>query len=347
MNMMRNKNFLFFIIIYLSIISSIIFANKKNNDPSWVYLKNAENLKEKGEYSSAIIEARKARMKYIDEQINKYYKEIREIHRDKIEYELKKMVDKKREQLLLNDNYPQYHELMGDLYSLTNFISESEKEYKLALSQKKYFAYPDKNIEIKYKIANIYSKKNNYELQDIVYREITKEYFNKKNVSYWDRIKINIKNDLSLSHVFRIYRIEGIEYLEALYKIGRRSAMLRRKNEESLFYLVNAAIVWMTYYSELIRKYHFEFQYSNPTDFINFISKDRLYEYETEEYIIDEIFFFIGYVFHIENEYEMRDYYFKLSLIFSKGTKREEEMKKRIEYFKIDKDYILTFEEIK
>ena len=342
---MKSKSILF--LLFFLLITILVYSNDKSDDPSWVYLKRAENMKENGEYSLAIIQAKKARMKYLNEEINKYYEKIREIHRDKIEYELKKMVDKKREELLRNDNYPQYHELMGDLYVLTNFLDEAEKEYKIALSQKNNFAYPHKSIEIKYKLADIYSKKNNYELQDIIYREITEGFFNKKNDSFWNRIKINIKNDLTLNHVFRIYRIDGIEYLEAIYKIGRRSALLRRKNEESLFYLANAAIVWMTYYSNLIKKHHFDFQYSNPTDFINYISKDRLYEYETKEYIIDEIFFFIGYVFHVENELEIRDYYFKLALIFSKGTKREEELKKRINYFNFDKDYILSYDEIK
>ena len=317
------KTAIIFVLFILFSVSATIFSDDKNDDPSWVYLKKAENLKENGEYSLAIIEARKARMKYLDEEINKYYASIKNIYTDRIEYELKKMVTKKRDELLLNDNYPQYHELMGDLYVLTNFLDEAEKEYKIALSQKSSFAYPQKYIEIKYKIADIYGKKNNYELQDIVYREITEEYFNKKSDSYWNRIKINIKDDLTLNHVFRIYRIDGIEYLEAIYKIGRRSALLRRKNEESLFYLANAAIVWMTYYSNLIKKYHIDFQYSNPSDFINYISKDRLYEYE------------------------IRDYYFKLALIFSKGTKREEEMKKRIDYFNLDKDYILSYDEIK
>ena len=336
-----------FLLLFILSALVLIYSKDNGNDPSWVYLKRAENMKENGEYSLAIIEAKKARMKYFEEEIAKYYESIRDIYTDKIEYELKKMVDKKRDELLANDNYPQYHELMGDLYVLTNFLDEAEKEYKIALTQKRYFAYPHKYIEIKYKIADIYNKENNYELQDIVYREITEEYFNTKNESYWNRIKINIKNDQTLNHVFRIYRIDGIEYLEAIYKIGRRSALLRRKNEESLFYLANAAIVWMTYYSNLIKKSNFDFQYSNPSDFINYISKDRLYEYQTKEYIIDEIFFFIGYVFHVENEYEIRDYYFNLALIFSKGTKREEELRKRINYFNLDKDYILTYDEIK
>lgn len=342
---MKNKIVIIFIILILYI--GYLFSDSKLSEPSWIYLKRAENLKENGEYSQAIIEVKKARMKFIDEKIEKYHESIRELNRDKIDYELKKMVDKKREELLLNDNYPQYHELMGDLYFLTNFLDEAEKEYKIALNQKTFFEYPHKYLEINYKVADIYNRKNNYELQDIIYREITGGYFAKKNNEYWDRIKVNIKNDMTLNHVFRIYRIDGIEYLEALYKIGRRSAILRKKNDESLFYLANAAIVWMTYYSNLIKKYHFDFQYSNIYDFINYISKDRLYEYDTKEYIIDEILFFIGYVHHVGNQYKIRDYYFNLAIIFSKGTEREDELKKRIDYFKLDKDYVLSLEEIK
>ncbi len=342
---MKNKIILLLIFFILPI--EILLSDNNLNEPSWVYLKHAENLKEKSEYSQAIIEAKKARMKFIDEKISKYHESIRELYKDKIDYELKKMVEKRREELLLNDNYPLYHELMGDLYVLTNFLDEAEKEYKIALSQKSYFEYPHKYLEINYKVADIYNKKNNYELQDIIYREISGGYFAQKNNEYWDRIKANIKNDFTLNHVFRIYRIDGIEYLEALYKIGRRSAILRKQSDESLFYLANAAVVWMTYYSNLIRKYQFDFQYSNISDFINYISKDRLYEYDTKEYIIDEILFFIGYVFHVENQYDIRDYYFNLSIIFSKGTEREDELRKRIDYFKLDKDYVLSFEELK
>ena len=339
---MRIKK-LFFVFKYIFILC-VIFSTNIKKEPSWVYLKRAENLKEKGEYAFAIMEAQKARKVFIKEKIDHYYKMIREIHKDKIEYELTKMIDRKEEELLKNDNYPQYHELMGDLYILTDFIDKGEEEYQKALSQKKYFEYPQKIIEIKYKIANIYNKKTDYELEDIIYREITKEYFDTKNKEYWERIRYNIKKDPSLSHVFRIYRIDGIEYLQALYRIGRRSALLQRKSD-ALFFLVNAATVWMTYYSNLIKKYHFEFQYSSPTDFINYISKKRIYEYQSEDYMMDEILFFIGYIYLLENEEEIKDHYFNLAKIFSKNTKREEEINNRIEYFKKDKEHILTYEE--
>lgn len=332
-----------FVIIFLLVISFYI-STEELTEPSWVYLKRAENLIEKREYALAIIEAKKAKRAFIDERLKRYYEEIREKHKNKIEFELLTMVKKKESELIANDDYPQYHEIMGDIYVKTGMLEQGIDEYKRALSQKKLFEYPEKEIELKYKIADVYNIQKEYEVAEVYYMEILEWYFRKKPQEYWNRIKFNIKEDATLSRVFKIYRIDGIEYLEALYKVGRRNAILQRK-EDALFYLANAAIVWMTYFSNVIKRYHYEFQYSNPTDFINYISKKRLYEYESKDFLMDEIFFFIGYIYLLSGEEKIKDHYFNLSKIFTKGTKKEEEINSRIEYFKINKEYRLRIDE--
>lgn len=333
----------YLIILLILFISQLLFSQEQNQ-PSWVYLENAQNLIEKGEYSQAVIEARKARTVFINEKISQYYDFIREKYKQKIEYELKEMLIAKEKELLENDNYPQYHEIMGDLYVYTNMLDQAIKEYKKALSQKDYFEYKQKLMEIKYKLADVYIKKQDYELSEIIYREITDEFFNKKTPDFWAKVKDNIHKDQTLNHVFRIYRIEGIEYLDALYKIGRRNAILQR-NDEALFFLVTAAIVWMTYYSDVIKKFHFEFQYTTPADFINYLAKKRLYEYESKEFVMDQIFFFIGYIYLLKNQTQINEHYFNLSKIFSQNTGREEEITAKIEYFKVTKDYKLRLDE--
>lgn len=340
---MKNRIIVIFTIFSLLFLCYNLFADL--SEPYWVYLKRAENLKQKGDYSQAIIEARRSKKAFIEGKLQKYYENIRAEHRDMIEYELAKMMADKKKELLQNDDFPQYHELLGDLYIHTDFLEEALAEYERALSQKDFFEYSQKYIEIKYKIAGIHNKNMNYELEDIYYREIVDEYLKTKNKEYWGRVRFNIKSAPSLIRVFRIYRIDGIEYLQALYKIGRRSALLER-NSEALFYLSNAAIVWMTYYSKLIKKHHYKFQYSSPSDFINYITKRKNYELESEDYIIDEILFFIGYVYRLEGQDEIREHYYNLARIFSKGTKMEEDIKNLIEYLKKDKKHILTYEEL-
>jgi hypothetical protein len=341
---MKIKKLLIAFFLY-SIIQTFIYSDEILKEPSWVYLKKAENLCQNGSYSEAVIEARNARKKFINEQLDKYFTDIYYVNKDKTEYEIKKMVDKRREELYLDDNYPSFHELIGDLYVKTNFIDEAIKEYRNALSQKKYFEYPQKNIELKYKIAHVYHKKNEYELEDVFYREIVKDYLDSKSNEYWNRLKNKINNEPSLNNIFRIYKLNGIEFLEALYKIGRRSSILQR-DKEALFYLTNAAVIWMTYYSTIIRKYYDDFKYSNPVDFLNFLSKNRIEEYSTNDFFIDEIFFYIGYTFLIVKKNDLKDYYFNLALSFSKDTKDYEDLKDRINYFKIDKNYFLKLEEL-
>jgi len=330
--------------VFLFLFQIILLFSKEVYEPSWVYLKRAENFTEQGDYSQAVIEARKAKKAFIDEKLKEYYETIRLQYKNKIEYELIVMVDKKEDELIENDNFPQFHELMGDIYIKTNMLDQGIEEYKKSLSQKKYFEYRQKEIEIKYKLANVYTIRKEFELAEIIYSEIADEYFKKKNEEFWSRIKYNIKNDAALNLVFKIYRIDGIEYLVALFKVGIGNVILQRK-EEALYYLVNAAIVWMTYYSNIIKKYHYEFQYSNPTDFINYISKKRLYEYESKDYIMDEIFFFIGYIYLLEKQNIIKDHYFNLAKIFSKNTDREEEIQARIDYFNINPNYRIKIDE--
>ncbi|MCG8572758.1 MAG: MC/SLC25 family protein [Spirochaetes bacterium] len=318
---------------------------KKEHQPSWVYLRTAENLKEKGDYAQAIIHAKKARKSYINEKLAKYFEELREEHQDKTSYEILKIVDHKEEELKINDDYPAYHELLGDLYVLTDFLSEAEKEYQLALKQKAFLEYPDKILELKYKLADVYHRNHQYELEDLVYREIVEGYFAQKNIEYWNRMRYNIRKDQTLSHVFRIYRNEGIKYLKALYKIGFRSALLKRK-DESLFYLANAAITWMTFNNDYVKQFYFDFQYAGPIDFINYITNKNVYEYYSDNDIMNEIMFYIGYNFYLNNEAEIMDHFFQLANKFSLTNEQREEMDDRIYYLLTHPGHMITYDEI-
>ena len=346
----KNKSSKHLLMIFLVLVFSfqLISAqsnSKDNTEPSWVYLKKADNFKEQGDYSTAIIEARKARLRFIEEQLDEYFLMVKETFTEKTDYELMKLVNAKEIQLKKDDIYPEYHELMGDLYMLTDFLEEAEKEYKISLEQKNFFDYTDKVIEIKYKLAEVYNKKRNYELEDIVYREILEEYFEQKSGDYWNRMKYNIRKDQTLSHVFRIYRVDGIKYLEALFKVGRRAALLKRKNE-SLFYLANAAIVWMTYYNIFIKNYNYNFQYSSPVDFINYLSNRNIFEYLSEDYLIHEIMFYIAYNFYLNDQDVIMNQFFELSRKFGAGTDEEEILIDRIAFLLENRGYVITYEEI-
>ncbi|HOV13241.1 MAG TPA: hypothetical protein PK771_03065 [Spirochaetota bacterium] len=216
-----------FVIIFL-FLTFFLYSQKSKDEPSWIYLKKAENLKSQMDYATALTMARKAKQVRIQEKLDIYRDDVFKKQRDKTEYEIKKMVAQKREQLIENDDYPEYHELMGDLYYLTGFLSESIKEYKTTILQKNSFEYPQKLVEVKYKLANVYEKVFDYELSDIIYREITEMFFKKRKQDFWNRIQLNIKDDPTLEKVMRIYRVDGIEYLKALYKVGKRSALIGR-----------------------------------------------------------------------------------------------------------------------
>lgn len=334
------------ILLLLLFTVSALFGQDDKTEPSWVFLKQAENLKEKGEYAQAITLARKARRRYIEEQLVLYHEKLIELYQhEKTDYEIKKILSYKEQEIKEKDNYPAYHELMGDLFLLTSFLEEAESEYKLCLDQREFLDYKARVIEIKYKLAKVYSKRRQYDLEDIVYREILEEYFMLNNKEYWDRINYNINKDQTLGHVFRIYRVEGIEFLEALYKVGRRSALLQKK-KDALFYLSNAAIVWMTYYSGLIKTINYNFQFTGPFDFINYLSEDEIFKETSEGILIDEIMFYIGYIFYINRDYNLAEHYFKLAESFSKNTTKEVEIKSRIIFLMENKDHILSYEEI-
>jgi tetratricopeptide (TPR) repeat protein len=340
-----NKIFLLFLFIFT--INTFSFSEKsKSEEPSWVYLKRAENLKEKGEFSQAIVEARKAKEIFVTEELNKFYEKIREEDREKTDYELKKIVESKRLEMMQKDNYPEYHELMGDLYVETNFLQEAGKEYKKAIDQKKYFDYPKKLIELKYKLGETYEKESNYEAADIIYREIVEGYYKKKQPDFWTRLRGYVKQDPSLTRIFRLYREDGIEYFKAFYKIGRRSALLQRP-DDALFYLANAGVVLMTLEANIIKKSDYGFQYSGPVDFIKYYpKKERTLNLSEVSNNFDETMFFIGYANKLKGKEDLKNYYFDLALKFSRGTTNEQEIKNRIDYFKIDKDHLLSYEEL-
>lgn len=332
-------------IIMLIIFPAVFSYAIENDDPSWVHLKKAENFIVKQDYAAAMTEVRKARIKKIDEALDVYSLQIREEYHEKTDYELQKMVRQKESELKLDDNFPQYHHIVGDIMLLTNFLEEAEHEYRLALQQKDYLDYKDQEIEIQYKLASLYRKKGEPDLEEMIYREILKGFFAEKKTEYWDRIKYNIRQDVTLGHVFKIYRIDGIKYLEALYMLGRREAILQKKNE-SLFYLSCAAIVWMTYYGDHIKKRIADFQYEGPADFLNYIKNSMFSGYITKDFIVDKIMFYIGYNFFLNREYEVMDHYFKLSIAYSDKSGRKILLSDMISYLSSHKDHILTYQEL-
>ncbi len=342
------KIILFFILSFA--VFNITSQEVQKDEPSWVYLKRAENLKDRGEYALAMIEANTAKRVYINERLGAYYTKLRDDvkNRNMTDYEVKKVVEEKRKSIMVDDEYPSYHELMGDLYLLTGFLEEADREYKKALSQKAFFDYDEKLIEIKYKQADVYKKKNDFDIASVVYSEIINKYLSLKKREFWDRVRLNIKEDPSLERCFRIYRIDGIQYMKALFEQGKRAALLQRP-DDALFYLVNAAVVWMTYYDSLVKQYQDSFQYTNPIDFINYLSDKRINKnISTEDRaIIDDIMFFLGYASLLKDNEDIATYYFDIAITFSKNSGREAEITNRVEYFKIDKKYRIMYSELK
>ena len=343
------KKIILFFILSLTLLN-IIGEEIKRDEPSWTFLKRAENLKERGEYALAVTEANNAKRIYINERLAIYYDSLRNDmkNRNMTDYEIKKIVEEKRKTIMTDDEFPAYHELLGDLYVSTGFLEEADREYKKAISQKEFFDYSEKLIEIKYKQADVYKKKNDFDIASVVYSEIIANYLLLRKREFWDRIKINIKDDPSLERCFRIYRIDGIQYMRALFEQGKRSALLQRP-DDALFYLVNAAIVWMTYYDSLIKQYQDSFQYTNPIDFIIYLSDRRINKNISKEdrAIIDDIMFFLGYSSLLKDNEDIAAYYFDIAIAFSKSSGRENEIKNKVEYLKRDKNYRIMYSELK
>ena len=334
------------LIVLLSLFSCVfvLFAQESLSEPSWVYLKRAENLKHKGEYAQAILEARRAKAAQFNERVEEYYQLMKSVHKDKTDYEVRRIVNDKKDDFLEEDTFPQYHELMGDLYVATGFLDEAEDEYRAALQAKAYFEYPQKGLEIRYKLSDIYEKKLDFDLQDIMNREICEDFFASKDKDLWQRIKFNIKTDPSLSHVFRVYRLEGIEYMKALYSIGKHAVMQQRK-DDGLFYLTLAAIVWMTSCSDLVKRNVYDFSYAGPTDFIVVLNDIAKYQYVTDETIIEEILFYIGYAYHIDHNYKIRDNYLELAQTFASNSSKRNKIGILCETLRRDANHILRYEE--
>ena len=333
-----NLLLLFFCMTYIA------FAQDVLSEPSWVYLKRAENLSHKGEYAQAIIEARKARDAQFNERVEEYYQQMKAIYKEKTDYEVRKIVNEKKSDFLNEDTFPQYHELLGDLYVATGFLDEAEDEYRLALKSKAYFEYSQAELEIKYKLSDVYGKKLDFDLQDITNREICENFFASKEKDLWNRIKFNIKTDPSLSHVFRVYRLEAIEYMKALYSIGKHAVMQQRK-DDGLFYLTLATIVWMTSCSDLIKRNVYDFSYAGPTDFIVVLNDIQKYQYVTDETIIEEILFYIGYAYHIDHNYKIRDNYLELAETFAANSAKRNKISILCETLRRDSSHKLTYEE--
>ncbi|MBP5706375.1 MAG: hypothetical protein J6W76_03740 [Spirochaetales bacterium] len=334
------------LIVLLSLFSCVfvISAQEASAEPSWVYLKRAENLKHKGEYAQAILEARKAKSAQFNERVEEYYQLMKSVHKDKTDYEVRRIVNDKKSDFLEEDTFPEYHELMGDLYAATGFLDEAEDEYRAALKAKAYFEYSQKELEIKYKLSDIYEKKLDFDLQDITDREICEDFFASKDKDLWQRIKFNIKTDPSLSHVFRVYHLEGIEYMKALYAIGKHAVMQQRK-DDGLFYLTLATIVWMTSCSDLIKRNVYDFSYAGPTDFIVVLNDIQKYQYVTDETIIEEILFYIAYAYHIDHNYKIRDNYLELAETFAANSAKRNKISILCETLRRDSSHKLTYEE--
>ena len=334
-----------FFTVFLMFIP-LLFSLQKQDDPSWVYLKKAENLKEKGDYAEAIIEARKAKIAFANEKLEEYKIFLQKTEKDRTDYEIRKILEKKRNEIMISDDYPAYHEIMGDLYVMSDFLSEAEREFKTALEQKKFFEYKQKNLEIKYKLADVYEKSLNYEAADITYREIANEYLNKKDIVIWARFREYIKKDSSLNHIFRIFREDGMEYYKAFYRIGRRSALMERY-DDALFYLANAAIVYMKYNSDIIKKRDYQFRYESPLDFTQYFNrKDFKDSFSFEPYYFDEVLFYAGYVNQKMSEYKIAGYFYELALTFNKYPEISTDLKYRVEFLKKNRNHTMTYADI-
>ena len=341
MKNIRSSNIYFIIFLF----SQAFLFSEELKDPSWVYLKRASNFIEKKDFANALSEVKKSRLRKINEDLDAYWEKINLDFPEKTRYELKKMMKEKEALLKVEGGFPQYHYIVADIYANTDFLDEAEKEYRVALSQSENLDYPDQILEIQYKLALLYNKKGNLYLEQMTYHEILKGFFSQKNNEYWERIRYNIREDMSLNYVFKIYRIEGIKYLKALYQLGVHEALLQKQNE-SLFYLNLATIVWMTYYGTEIKKFVPEFQYEGPVDFINYIKNNRFSKHVNDDFIIDKLMFYIGYNLFINREYQIASHYFKLSLIYAESTGRLVMIRDQINYLENNKDHVLTYEEI-
>ena len=80
-------------------------------------------------------------------------------------------MQKEEQNLKISDNYPQYHNIVGDLYVKTNFLSEAEREYKLVLEQQDFLDYPDEILNVRYKLAELYSSRGDLDLEEMTYLE--------------------------------------------------------------------------------------------------------------------------------------------------------------------------------
>jgi tetratricopeptide (TPR) repeat protein len=336
------KKSVLLLLLFSAVIS--VFAQEQLSEPSWVYLKRAENLSHKGEYAQAILEARKAKTAQFNERVEEYYQLLKAANKDKTDYEVRRMVNDKKSDFQKEDTFPQYHELMGDLYVATGFLDEAEEEYRFALQAKAYFEYPQEELELKYKLSDVYGKRLDFDLQDITDREICESFFASKEKDLWQRIKFNIKTDPSLSHVFRVYRLEGTEYMRALYSIGKH-AVLQQRKDDGLFYLTLAAIVWMTGCSDLIKRNVYDFSYAGPTDFIVVLNDIAKYQYVTDETIIEEILFYIAYAYHIDHNYKIRDNYLELAETFAANSSKRNKISILCETLRRDSSHKLTYEE--
>lgn len=329
------------------VLSFSLLFGLEAKDPSWVYLKRAENWKDKGDYINAMSEARKAKARYIEEVLEVYWQELLQKHPEETDYELKKLLKQKEQQLKVTDNYPQYHNVMGDLYIQTNFLQEAEAEYKLVLEQQKFLDYPDQVIEVQYKLAALYSSRGNLDLEEMIYREIASGFFVQRNQEYWNRIRYNIREDITLSHAFKIYRLEdGMKYFHALYKIGKREAIAQRVND-SLFYLSCAAIVWMTYFSQEIRKDQSGFQYDGPSQFLNYLNNPAFsMDIVGNDFLMDKVMFYIGYNYFLNREYKIMSHYFDLAIAFADKIGRGNLIRDRVNYLNQNRSHILTYKEL-
>ena len=213
------------------------------------------------------------------------------------------------------------------------------------MDTKKDLDYPDRVIEIQYKLAKLYNKKGITHLEEMMYHDILAGLFATYNKDYWNRIRYNIREDLTLGYVFKIYRIDGIKYLNALYKIGVHEAIMQ-KRDEALFYLSLATVVWMTYYGNEIKGFLPNFQYESPVDFTNYMKNKRFAEYINEDFIIDYLMFYIGYIHHSNKSFETAAHYFTLAKTYSHFSGRHIMIRDLISYLESHPDHLITYEEI-
>ena len=66
--------------------------------------------------------------------------------------------------------------------------------------------------------------------------EIINGFFSTKKDTFWDRIRYNIRQDITLSHIFKVYRLDnGMKYFNAPRPTIRQMSLISSSEQLSSF----------------------------------------------------------------------------------------------------------------